>query len=158
MKPSILLREMSLSVRQAGFTLIELMIVVAIVGILAAVALPAYTDYIRRSQVNEATVFLADYRIKMEQYYQDNKNYGTANCVDGANPPAWAGFAPSTAKNFRFTCLLNGSVGYTITATGSSGQAVGHVYTIDQDNTQRTTSFKGASVSKNCWLIKGTEC
>jgi type IV pilus assembly protein PilE len=143
---------------QRGFTLIELMIAVAIVGILAAVAIPSYTEYIRRGQVAEAGVYLSDYRVKMEQYYQDYKNYGTNACVDGANAPAWSNFTPNGAKNFTFSCALNGAGGYAITATGSGGKAVGHVYTIDQDNGQKTTLFKGGSVAKGCWLFKGTEC
>lgn len=152
------LRSRAQSARQLGFTLIELMIVVAVVAILASLAVPAYTDYIRRGQVAEAGVFLSDYRVKMEQYYQDYKNYGTANCVDGSNPPSWSNFAPKGAKNFTFSCQLNGTVGYFITATGSSGQAAGHVYTIDQDNSQKTTQFKGAAVNVNCWRFKGDEC
>lgn len=158
MKQLKILRFRAPSARQNGFTLIELMIVVAIVAILSAVAVPAYTDYIRRGQVAEAGVFLSDYRIKMEQYYQDYKNYGTTNCVDGANAPSWANFAAKGAKNFTFSCQLNGTVGYSITATGSQGQALGHSYTIDQDNSQKTTSFKGQSVNKGCWLFKGSEC
>jgi len=140
-----------------GFTLVEVMIVVAIVGILAAVALPAYQDYVRRSQLPEATSALADYRVKMEQYYQDNRNYGGGGCADGTNAPAWAAF--SAAKHFTFACVTSSAgQGYTITATGASGQAGGHVYTIDHNNNQRTTTFKGASVTKDCWLIKGDEC
>ena len=61
-----------------GFTLIELMIVIAVVAILAAVALPAYGDYLRRGQLPEAFTNLADLRVKMEQYYQDNRSYGAA--------------------------------------------------------------------------------
>ena len=61
----------------AGFTLIELMITVAIVAILASIAMPSYQAYVRRGQLADAFKSLADMRVKMEQYYQDNKFYGT---------------------------------------------------------------------------------
>ena len=148
-----------------GFTLIEVMIVVAIVAILSAVAMPAYTDYLRRGQLPEAFTNLSDLRVKMEQYYQDNRNYGNTGgtaCANN-NPPTWSSFTPAGARYFTYTCALTGSTGtgnqsYTLTATGSSGRAVGHTYSITQDNVQRTTVFKGGSVSKACWLIKGSEC
>lgn len=146
---------------QQGFTLIELMITVAIVGILAAVAVPAYKDYVRRGSLAEAFSQLADYRVKMEQYYQDNRNYGGTACVDAANAPSWKTFVPTGAKGFTYGCALtNTGQGYTLTATGKTGTvSVGHVYTINQSNVQTTTQFKGATVSgKSCWLAKGSEC
>jgi prepilin-type N-terminal cleavage/methylation domain-containing protein len=151
-------RSADTATRAWGFTLIEVMIVVAIVAILAAVALPAYTDYIRRGNLPEAFTALSDYRIKMEQYYQDHRNYGSGTaCADGAPAPTWNTFAPG-AKHFSFQCATDGQT-YTVTATGSTGSNVsGHVYTIDQDNRQQTTQFKGGTVSKSCWLSKGNEC
>jgi type IV pilus assembly protein PilE len=149
--------------QQSGFTLIEVMITVAIVAILAAVALPAYTDYIRRGAITEALTFLSDYRVKMEQYFQDHKNYGTTSggaCANGAGAPTWSNFTPG-AKYFTFACVVNGASlnGYTVTATGNTGSAVaGHVYTINDANLQQTTSFKNVVVSKSCWLVKGAEC
>ena len=148
-----------------GFTLIEVMIVVAIVAILAAVAMPAYGDYLRRGLLPEAFTNLSDLRVKMEQYYQDNRNYGNTGgtvCANN-NPPTWSNFAPASARHFTYTCALTGSTGngnqsYTLTAAGSSGRAVGHTYTITQDNVQRTTVFKDGSVSKACWLVRGSEC
>lgn len=146
---------------QQGFTLIELMIAVAIVGILAAVAVPQYRDYVRRGALPEAFSQLADYRVKMEQYYQDNRNYGGTTCVDATNAPSWKTFVPNGAKGFDYACTV-GSLGqaYTITATGRTGTvSAGHVYTINQSNLQTTTQFKGAAVTgKNCWLAKGSEC
>lgn len=145
-----------------GFTLIEVMIVVAIVAILAAVALPAYGDYIRRGQLPEGFAGMSDLRVKLEQYYQDNRNYGGAQCAD-AGPPSWSGgngtLTYSGARFFAFTCALtNGGQGYTITATGNAERAVGHVYTINSANQRQTTLFKGNVVANACWLSKGSEC
>src|SRR2546425_8114960 len=67
--------------RPTGFTLIELMVAVAIVAILAAVALPNYTDYVRRGKIQEATSALLAMRVKTEQYFQDNRQYPTGGCV-----------------------------------------------------------------------------
>jgi type IV pilus assembly protein PilE len=151
---------------QSGFTLIEMMVTVAIVAILASIALPSYTDYIRRGQVTEAFNHLADYRVKLEQYFQDNRNYGNTDggaCATNA-AATWGNFAPGTAKYFDFACIASGASGsgtnaYLVTATGRAGtNAAGHVYTLNQANVQRTTQFKGAASTKNCWLIKGAEC
>lgn len=150
--------------RAAGFTLIEVMIVVAIVAILAAVALPSYNDYIRRGELPEAFNALSDYRTKMEQYYQDNRNYGTAACADNATAGTWNTFVPTGAKYFTYACAVNTAAGdssqqsYTITATGSAGRATGHVYTINQNGNRTTTQFKGSAVTASCWLTASTSC
>ena len=142
-----------------GFTLIELMVAVAIIAILSSVAVPMYSDYVRRGQLPEAFSSLSDYRVKMEQYYQDNRNYGTAACADIVPGPTWNTFSPAGRKYFTFACAITAAgQGYTITATGGSGAAVGHDYTVNQSGIQATTKYKGATLAKTCWMAKGDEC
>lgn len=139
-----------------GFTLIEVMIVVAIVGILAAVALPSYTSYMRRGELPEAFTQLSVYRMTMEQYYQDNRSYGSGTtCAGGAIT------TPASAKYFTFACTLtNSGQGYTLTATGNAGYAVGYDYTVDHQGQKYTTKYEGTSYTteKPCWLSKSSDC
>lgn len=126
---------------QDGFTLIELMIVVAIIGILSTIAYPAYTDYVRRAKITEATSTLADLRIRMEQYFQDNRTYeGAGFCA-----PAVA------AKFFSFECSSEpDATTYVISATGE-GDMAGYSYSIDQDNSKTSVVPGGGG---NCWVMK----
>ena len=150
--------------RLRGFTLIELMIAVAMVAILAAIAMPSYSDYVRRGRVSEAVATLAGMRVKMEQYYQDNKNYGSGGtCATDATASSWNSFAAT--KYFTFSCATStvGGVanqGYTVTATGKTGSLTnGYIYTVDYTGSRKTTKYANNTVSANCWLTKNsTSC
>jgi type IV pilus assembly protein PilE len=153
--------------RQRGFTLIEVMITVVIVAIIAAVALPSYTDYITRSKITEATAQLSDIRVKMEQWYQDNRSYlNAAGTGCGATMPVSFNTATPTApvKYFTYTCTATAQT-YTATATGGVSGAGGDtsmggfVYTITQTNARATTMSgnavaKGWASNANCWVVK----
>ena len=78
--------------RHAGFTLIELMIVVAIVAVLAAIALPAYQDYVARSQVSEAFSLAGNARTAVTVYFTQKATYPSDNDDAGlANPASISG-------------------------------------------------------------------
>lgn len=131
-----------------GFTLIELMIVVAVIGILAAIAYPNYTDYVKRGKAAEATSTLADLRNRMEQYFQDNKTY-----VDTGGAVAPCTATAGTTKYFTYACTTQTATTYTLTATPVAGQGVSNFsFTINQDNA-KTSTFDG-TVGANCWLNK----
>jgi len=140
--------------QQNGFTLVELMIVVVVVGILASVALPAYQDYVIRGKLTEATSNLSDARVKMEQFFQDNRQYGDAG---GAVCPATIS---ASSDHFNYTCSTPTTDTYTITATGRDGLSE-FIYTIDESNTKQTTGLMAGwgTVPASCWITsKGGSC
>jgi type IV pilus assembly protein PilE len=150
------------SQRDRGFTLIELMITVAIAAILASIAIPSYQAYVRRGQLSEAFSTLSDMRVKMEQWYQDNKFYGvdlnSTACPTLA--PTYGAF-PIAGKYFTISCGGLGAAPaqtFTLTATGTTGLTTGYSYTLNQTGIKGTTSFAGQSSAAACWLTKAGSC
>jgi type IV pilus assembly protein PilE len=131
-----------------GFTLIELMVAVAVVAILAKVALPAFNAYLQRAKVPPALDGLSAHALRMEQRFQDTGNYGTTGCAA----------AVPTANHFSFACSLTGSgQGFTTTATGS-GTMSGYGYTINEQGTRATTAHPRGLPGTNCWSTRGGSC
>lgn len=138
-----------------GFTLIELMIVVAIVAILAAIAIPSYLNYVTRSKLSEAYNSLSAYRVSQEQFFQDNRSYQNGTAC-GTTPP-------TTLKNFALTCIASSSTAYVATAAGNLGtQVSGFSFTIDNANGQTTANVPSGwtkPTPNNCWIVrKGGLC
>ncbi len=95
-----------------GFTLIEMMIVVAIVGILAAVAYPSYDEYVKRGNRTEGQAFLSDVGARQERYFSQNNAYIT----DVANI-AKLGLSSANSPTDKYTITLAaGDGGYLLTA------------------------------------------
>lgn len=141
-----------------GFTLIELMIVVAVIGILAGIALPAYRDYVTRAKITDATSALANLRIKEEQFFQDNRTYAGS---DAASPlPCFAD--TTSSQYFDFSCVGTPDLTtYTLQAVGK-GSMAGFTFTLDQNNAKQTTGVPSGWTQpnpNNCWVSrKGGVC
>lgn len=139
---------------KAGFTLIELMIAVAVLAILSTIAIPAYMNYALSSKLTEAFAMLGDYRLKMEQYRQDNRSY-----ADPLNANTCGVALPATGKYFDFGCTIAAS-GTQFTATASNkagvnmGNAADYSYSIDQTGVQNTPKFAGATGPNGIWKNK----
>lgn len=132
--------------RSRGFTLVEIMVVIVIVGILMAVGIPMYGDYVTRSRLSEAFTALAGAQPSAEQYWSNNRTY--------------AGFTPPAATaNFSYTLSDASASTYKLTATGQ-GKTSGFVYTIDHNGNRATTaSPPGWGTSATCWVDrKGGAC
>ncbi|MEO9161891.1 MAG: type IV pilin protein [Casimicrobiaceae bacterium] len=136
--------------QRAGFTLLEMMLVVAILGTLATIALPSYAAYVKRSHILEAVARLSDARMRMEEYFLDQRTYidDTGHC--GAVAPS-----SGTADTFLLTCDATATT-FTYTATGLSARGMdAFVYAIDQAGAKTTISSPaGWSRAADCWTIR----
>ncbi len=145
--------------RSGGFSLVELMVVVAVLGILASIAVPNYQDYVLRSKLVDALSSLAQLRVTMEHYYQDNRSYDSAP----GDPTGNCGIAMAASNYFTYSCATsNTGQNYLITATGAAGGATAaFTYTIDHGNNRRTTAMATGwgSAPAECWVnTRGQTC
>jgi prepilin-type N-terminal cleavage/methylation domain-containing protein len=142
--------------RTAGFTLIELMITVAIVAILTAIAYPSYRNYVLRGQIVYATNALSAGSANMERVFQDNRTYFAPAAYPTPCPGTTVPTAPATpAGTFSVNCSIllaataNTPAQYTLQAVGA-GATAGFTYTIDQSGNQ-TTSI--TTPAPSAWII-----
>lgn len=140
-----------------GFSLVELMIVVAVMGVLMAIALPNYSDYVIRSKIPDATSGLSNKRVQMEQYFQDNRTYVAAPACTADT---------TTSQYFDFSCPAatpGAATTFTLAAVGKGSMAA-FTYTVDQNGTKTSTIAAAApsgwaAASASCWITsKGGAC
>lgn len=138
-----------------GFTLIELMIVVAIVAVLAAIAIPSYSGYVLRGRLVEGMNGLTFVRMKMEQFYQDNRTYRSVTGTTSTYTSPCLDTAQQTWGSFTVTCSAGPTdTTYTLQASGSD-MTKGFVFTLDQSGDKATTGVPaGWSTSGSCWVLR----
>ena len=148
-----------------GFTLIEIMIVVAIVAILSAIAIPSYRDYIQRGKLVTATNNLQGFQAAMEQYYQDNRNYQTTSGAPTVSPcdPATGTVVGTHITGWAFSCPTYTTSAYTVQANGNQGLTSGFIFTINQQGTASTaqvpSNWPQTGIPAACFITKkGGSC
>ncbi len=139
---------------EAGFSLVELMIALAVAAVIAAFAIPSYRDHLQRSNVPEATSGLLLAAMRLEQYYQDHRSYRDGAACGVLLPPA---------RQFTFNCAapVDGQ-SFLLTATGvTPGTMADFAFTLDQNGQARTTALPAAwgSAPRDCWITRrGAGC
>ena len=129
--------------KQHGFTLIELVIIVTVVGILAAIAIPAYTDYVVRARRADAQSVMFDLQQKQEKWRANHSTYGNLQ-ADGSIGTATAATYSTTYYNYTIT-FASGI--YTINAAARGSQA-----SKDSSCTPMTLNQSGSKTPvTGCW-------
>ncbi|MBL0075075.1 MAG: prepilin-type N-terminal cleavage/methylation domain-containing protein [Rhodocyclaceae bacterium] len=121
-----------------GFTLVELMVAVGIMGVLLAIGLPQYNEYLIKGKLTEAMSLLSDLQLRQEQYYQDNRTYSN-------------GMTPRVAGSyFTNTTCVTANSGQTYICSAASS-TLGYTYTLNEAGA-KTTSKNDGTPAAQCWL------
>jgi len=133
----------------------ELLVVLACIGVLAAISIPYYNDYVIRGKLPEGQSQLSDGRVKMEQYFQDNRAYNTAPLSANGCPTniQW----PATTQNFSYSCTNLAANTYTLNATGLN-TIVGFSFTLDQNNVKGSVVPAAWGGTQSCWVRRKGSC
>jgi type IV pilus assembly protein PilE len=141
-----------------GVTLIELVIVIVIIGILASIAIPTYSEYVLRTHRVEGKSALLKLAAAQEQYYLQNNTYATSAKLTTA-PPGGLGIPATTENGWYTIAIADGAnaAGYSATATAAGSQTRDSKctsFTINQLGQKTATKSGGGDATDDCWLKK----
>jgi type IV pilus assembly protein PilE len=136
-----------------GFTLIELMIVITIIGIIAAIAVPSYNDYVLRAKRSEGRAALLDAAARQERVYSDNNQYTSTIGAGGlgiSDPGSCSagGVQTETCKYTLTTAATDSNQAFTVTAVPTFIDAACGTLTVNQAGTKTEA---GTDNLRNCW-------
>jgi type IV pilus assembly protein PilE len=133
-----------------GITLIEHLVAMTVTSIVMAIAVPNYSDYVRRGSITDATSTLQNHAQRLEAFYDDTGNFGAAGACAIAPPAASA--------QWTYACgLLANGQGFRLTATGRATLA-GYAYALDDTGGRTTPAFPGTTITRPCWVIRTGDC
>ncbi len=140
--------------RRAGFTLIELLITIAIIGIIAAIALPMFGEQMAKSRRSEAIAVLADLQLRQERWRANHATYYTLDEVVGTTAAAFN----AAQQNYDFSVSSNDGTDVLVTATQKNAQAGDRcgnfLLRIDNDNNNAPAGMVDKTTSsgaERCW-------
>lgn len=153
---------MLLKSKQTGFTLIELMIVIVILGIIAAIALPSYSNFIRKSARTQATTLLSTIAQRQEVYFIANRTYGALNVTPAPlnysavtiSVDKEGGLGAAGAGLYDVTMTVASATAFTISATAKNAQLDDtdcRVFTLTNIGAQSATNAAAVDTSAKCW-------
>lgn len=134
--------------KHVGFTLIELMIAVAIIGILSAIALPAYNNYILKGKVKAAQADLVALSLNVENHYQRQLTYPASGADSTAATKAlFSGWNPAQKDDFKYELTNASATSYTVKATGTTSGVSGCTLTLDHENKRVASGCPGSGTT-----------
>jgi type IV pilus assembly protein PilE len=151
---------------QQGFTLIELMIAVVVVGILSAIAIPSYRSYVQKAERGAAKAVMLNLAQTEERYFTNNGTYLAFAASPAAAPAGWQNYSGGSSTNVKYTIAVTAGVisatgptaisdGYTITATPVTMDGLCNILKLDSTGARTISSPAGTAAPTGdiakCW-------